>query len=146
MNTLLGKTNKPSLPSVNDFQQLPRIFSDFFKNKILSIRNSFLCVAVYWHRKKKKKKKKQQQKTTTTDCQLTFSGTPVLSFTPVSEQFVEKIILQTVPKTSLLGPIRRLNFSTKRLKFFSRQSPTFSTNHSHQALFPLNSKQQSPAY
>ena len=29
------------------------------------------------------------------------------------------------------------------LKFFSRQSATFSTNHSHQALFPLNSKQQS---
>ena len=25
------------------------------------------------------------------------------------------------------------------LKFFSRQSATFSTNHSHQALFPLNS-------
>ena len=39
------------------------------------------------------------------DCQLTFSGAPFLSFTPVSEQFVEKIILQTVPKTSLLGPI-----------------------------------------
>ena len=89
MTTLLGKTNKPYLSSVNDFQQLPRIFSDFFKNKILFIRNSFSCVA---------QKKKN-------DCQLTFSGTPVLSFTPVSELFVEKIILQTVPKTSVLYPI-----------------------------------------
>ena len=88
MTTLLGKTNKPSLPSVYDFQELPRIFSDSFKNKILSFRNSFSCVA--------------QKKN---DCQLTFSGTPFLSFTPVSEQFVEKIILQTVPKTSLLDPI-----------------------------------------
>ena len=37
MTTLLGIANKPSLPSVYDFQELPRIFSDFFKNKILSI-------------------------------------------------------------------------------------------------------------
>jgi len=39
------------------------------------------------------------------DCQLTFSDTPFLSFTPASEQFVEKIIVETVPKTSLLDPM-----------------------------------------
>ena len=88
MTTFLGKTNNPSLLSVRDFQQLPRIFSDFFKNKVLSARNSFSPVT---------------QKND--DCRPTFSGTPFLSFTPVSEQFVKKIILQTVPKTSVLGPI-----------------------------------------
>ena len=46
MTTLLGKKSKPSLPSVHDdLQQLPSIFSDFFKQRIISIRNSFSCVA-----------------------------------------------------------------------------------------------------
>ena len=88
MTTFLGKTNKPSLLSVRDFQQLPRIFSDFFKNKVLSTRNSFSPVT---------------QKND--DCRPTFTGTPFLSFTPVSEQFVKKIILQTVSKTSVLDQI-----------------------------------------
>ena len=39
------------------------------------------------------------------DSQFAFSGTLYFCFTPVSEQFVEKIILQTVPKTSVLDPM-----------------------------------------
>ena len=46
MTTLLGKINKPCLPSVHDFQQLPRIFGDFFENKTLSIETAFRV----WHR------------------------------------------------------------------------------------------------
>ena len=89
MTTILGKTNKPSPPSVSDFQQLPHIFGDLFKNKILSFQKSFSCVP-------------QKEKI---DYQLTFSGTPVFSFTPVSEQFLQKIILQNIPKISVLDPI-----------------------------------------
>ena len=85
MTTILGKTNKPSPPSVSDFQQLPHIFGDLFKNKILSFQKSFSCVP-------------QKEKI---DYQLTFSGTPVFSFTPVSEQFLQK----TIPNISVLDPI-----------------------------------------
>ena len=86
--TLLGKTSNPSLPSVYDLKQLPGIFNDFFKNKILSIRSSFSLTLrkIY-------------------DCQSAFSGALFLSFTPVSQEIVEKIMFQTVPKTSLLDPI-----------------------------------------
>ena len=87
MTTLLGKTSKPSLPSVYDLKQLPGIFNDFFKHKIISIRSSFSLTA----RK-------------IDDCQSAFSGAPFLSFTPASEEIVETIMLQTVPKTSVLDP------------------------------------------
>ena len=87
MTTLLGKTSKPSLPSVYDLKQLPGIFNDFFKHKIISIRSSFSLTALKID-----------------DCQSAFSGAPFLSFTPASEEIVETIMLQTVPKTSVLDP------------------------------------------
>ena len=87
MTALLGKTSKPSLPSVYDLQQRPGIFEDFFKNKTLSIRGNVSLTA----RK-------------IDDCQSAFSGAPFLSFTPASEEIVETIMLQTVPKTSVLDP------------------------------------------
>ena len=88
MTTLLRKTSKPSPPSVYDLKQLPGIFDDFLKNKILSIRSSFSLTS-----------------RTIDDCQFAFSGAPFLSFTPVSEEIVKKIMLQTVPETSVLDPI-----------------------------------------
>ena len=88
MTALLGKTSKPSLPSVYDLQQLPGIFKDLFKNKILSIQSSFSLTA----RK-------------IDDCQSAFSGAPFLFYTPVSQEIVKKIVLQTVPKTCLPDPI-----------------------------------------
>ena len=88
MTTLLGKTSNPSLPSVYDLKQLPGIFNDLFKNEILSIRSSFSLRA-----------------RNIDDCQSAFSGAPFLSFIPVYEEIVETIMLQTVPKTSVLNPV-----------------------------------------
>ena len=88
MTTLLGKTTKPTLPSVHDLQQLSNIFSDFFKHQIISTRSSF---------------SRMVQKIDA--CQLAFSGTPFVSFTPVSEQQLKKIILQTAPNTSVFDLI-----------------------------------------
>ena len=125
MPTLLGNTNKRFLPSVHDFRQPPNIFSDFFKNKVLSLPNGFSRVA---------------QKNN--DCQLTFSGTPFLSYPQFLNSLLKRLSFKLPARLPCL--IRyQLNLSTKPLKFFSRQSPTFLTNHSHLALFPLTSKQQS---
>ena len=52
MTTLLGKTTKPTVPSVHDLQQLPNIFSDFFKHKILYLKqliNQYLSARMLWH-------------------------------------------------------------------------------------------------
>ena len=50
MATLLSKTNKSSLPSAYDLQQLPGIFNGFFKNKKLYVKRAFRL----WHTHKKK--------------------------------------------------------------------------------------------
>lgn len=94
------QTNKQTASSVHDFQPLPVIFSDIFKNKIPSIGSSFSRVA----RKNN-------------DCQLAFSGAPFLSFTAVSEEYylLKILYFKLSPRHPWL--IRsQVKFSTKTLK------------------------------
>eukprot|EP00745_Piridium_sociabile_P012062 TRINITY_DN18726_c0_g1_i1.p1 TRINITY_DN18726_c0_g1~~TRINITY_DN18726_c0_g1_i1.p1 ORF type:complete len:1158 (-),score=142.61 TRINITY_DN18726_c0_g1_i1:196-3669(-) len=88
MSSLLGKTKKVSLPTVSDINVLPNMFADFFRNKILMIRNSFPSVSQ-----------------SVTSNSVSFSGTPLVEFTPVSEDFVRKTILRTAPKSCELDPL-----------------------------------------
>eukprot|EP00745_Piridium_sociabile_P014216 TRINITY_DN20961_c0_g1_i1.p1 TRINITY_DN20961_c0_g1~~TRINITY_DN20961_c0_g1_i1.p1 ORF type:complete len:306 (-),score=34.33 TRINITY_DN20961_c0_g1_i1:857-1774(-) len=87
MSSLLGKTKTVTLPTVSDVTLLPNMFADFFRDKILAIRTSLYSA--------------QQSK----DSFQAFSGTPLLAFSPVSEDFVKKVILQTTPKTCELDPM-----------------------------------------
>ena len=126
MTTLWDKNkSSSSLPSVYDLQ-LARTFSYFFlKQNHLHSKQLFVCgteekrlsARIFWH--------------------------PIsLLYTSFWTICLKRLSFRLSPRLPCL--IRfQLNFSTKPLKSFSRQSPTFSMNHSHEALFPLNSKQQS---
>ena len=63
------------------------MFADFFHNKILAIRTSL-------HSAPQLQNSSQP-----------FSGTPLSTFSPVSEDFVKKVIYQTTPKTCELDPM-----------------------------------------
>jgi len=87
MSHLLGKTKQVSLPSVSDIKTLPNMFADFFRNKILTIRNCFPSTS-------------QSHNTLPP-----FSGTPLSAFDSVTEDVVRKIIMQTTPNTCELDPM-----------------------------------------
>ena len=86
---LLGKTKCVSLPSIPDIKALPGLFSDFFKQKIAAIRNSF----------------PQAPQNTGLHSPPPFSGTALTDFSPVSEDLVRKVILQAPPKSCELDPL-----------------------------------------
>ena len=118
MTTLLGKTNPLFLLFMifNNLHASPVTFSKFF-----STLNSFWRVA---HKNK--------------DCHLTFCGTPFLSFTPVFEQFVKKIIRQSVPKTSELDPIpTKLLYTTLQVLLDNHQHSQRMTHIRHCSLKTL---------
>ena len=82
-NELLGKSKTSSLP--NSVSDLPEEFSNYFEEKIVRIRDKFEC-----H-----------------DCVLiekTFKGIPFDNFTPVTEDFVQSLILKAPKKSCELDP------------------------------------------
>ena len=108
-NAILGKKNSTPLPSSLDSDDIPQAFSEYFTNKIITIRNSFPPL----------------NPTVAMD-KTTYSGKLLQTFTPVTEQFVSEILQKTVPNHAILIPFLQ-NCCTKTLMFSSLQSPTSST-------------------
>ena len=87
VNTILGKSRSSPLPSTFDSDDLPNVFSDYFTEKIRSIRNNF-------------------PSPNPTACPDTsFAGNPLLTFEPVTDEFVLKIINSASAKSCELDPI-----------------------------------------
>ena len=86
-NTILGQNRSSLLPSRFDSDDLPNVFSDYFTEKIRTIRNNF-------------------PPPNPTACPDTsFAGNPLLTFEPVTDEFVLKIINSTSAKSCELDPI-----------------------------------------
>ena len=88
MNDLLGSSKDSPLPTTFTDQELPSVFSSFFSTKIDNLR-----------------KKLDATPSQPTLSDPSFSGTPLSSFTPVSQQEVDKIIKSMSLKTCELDPI-----------------------------------------
>ena len=86
-NTILGKSRSSPLPSKFDSDDLPNVFSDYFTEKIRTIRSSF-------------------PPPNPTACPDTsFAGIPLLTFESVTNEFVLKIINSVSAKSCELDPI-----------------------------------------
>ena len=86
-NTILGKSRSSPLPSTFDSDDLPNVFSDYFTEKIRSIRKNF-------------------PPPNPTACPDTsFAGNPLLTFEPVTDEFVLKIFNSASAKSCELYPI-----------------------------------------
>ena len=86
-NTILGKSRSSPLPSTFDSDDLPNVFSDYFTEKIRTIRNNFPPPNL-------------------TACPDTsFAGNPLLTFESVTDEFVLKIINSASAKSCELDPI-----------------------------------------
>ena len=86
-NTILGKRKSSPLPSTFDSDDLLNVFSDYFTEKIRTIRNNF-------------------PPPNPTACPDTsFTGNPLLTFEPVTDEFVLKIINSASAKSCELDPI-----------------------------------------
>ena len=86
-NTILGKSRSSPLPSTFDSDGLPNVFSDYFTEKIRTIRNNF-------------------PPPNPTACPDTsFAGNPLLTFESVTDEFVLKIINSASAKSCELDPI-----------------------------------------
>ena len=86
-NTILGKSRSSPLPSTFDSDDLPNVFSDYFTEKIRTIRNNF-------------------PPPNPTACPDTsFAGNPLLTFESVTDEFVLKIISSASAKSCELDPI-----------------------------------------
>ena len=86
-NTILSKIRSSSLPSTFDSDDLPNVFSGYFTEKIRTIRNNL-------------------PPPNPTACPHTsFAGNPLLTFEPVTDEFVLKIINSASAKSCQLHPI-----------------------------------------
>ena len=86
-NTILGKSRSSPLPSTFDSDDLPNVFSDYFTEKIRTVRNNF-------------------PPPNPTACPDTsFAGNPLLTFESVTDGFVLKIINSAFAKACELDPI-----------------------------------------
>ena len=84
---MLGKSRSSPLPSTFDSDDLPNVFSDYFTEKIRNVRNN--CPPP-----------------NPTACPDTsFAGNPLLTFEPVTDEFVLKIINSAYAKSYELDPI-----------------------------------------
>ena len=88
LNSIMGKERTVSLPSDCNPENLPNIFSKFFSEKILNLRNSF-----------------PQSEEILQQSVISYPGSFLDSFTPVSESFVRDILKNTAPKSCELDPI-----------------------------------------
>ena len=80
-NAILGKKNSTPLPSSLDSDDIPQAFSEYFTNKIITIRNSFPPL-----------------NSTVAMDKTTYSGKLLQTFTPVTEQFVSEIFPEDCPQ------------------------------------------------
>ena len=87
VTSMLGKTVNVFMPSTHEPSQLPGLFSQFFTDKIETIRNAFSLSP------------------DTSDVSAVFTGTALCEFSPVSEQFVHNIITQSIKTSCDLDPI-----------------------------------------
>ena len=86
-DTILGKSRSSPLPSTFDSDDLPNVFSDYFTEKIRTIRKIF-------------------PPPNPAACPGTsFAGNPLLTFEPVTDEFVFKIINSASAKSCELDPI-----------------------------------------
>ena len=85
-NFLLGKKKTSPVPSNVDPTSLPSVFSDYFADKILTIRSHF-------------------PPSDHSDESVVYSGKHFESFSPVSEQTVLEILKETAAKSCELDPI-----------------------------------------
>ena len=86
-NTILGKSRSSPHPSTFDSDDLPNVFSDYFTEKIRTIRNNF-------------------PPPNPTACpDISFAGNPLLTFESVTDEFVLKIINSAYTKSCELDPI-----------------------------------------
>ena len=86
-NTILGKSRSSPLPSIFDSDDLPNVFSDYFTEKIRTIRNTF-------------------PPPSPTACpDTTFAGNPLLAFESLTDEYVLKIINSASAKSCELDPI-----------------------------------------
>ena len=86
-NTILGKSRSSPLPSTFNSDDLPNVFSDYFTEKICTIRNNF-------------------PPPNPTACPDTsFAGNPLLTFESVTDEFVLKIINSASTKPCELDPV-----------------------------------------
>ena len=92
VNTILGKNSSSPLPSTFDSDDFPNVFSDYFTEKICTIRNNFLP-------------------SNPTACPANhFAGNPLLTFEPVTDEFVLKMINSAPVKSCELDPIPTTHF------------------------------------
>jgi exonuclease III len=86
MNQILGKTKAAVYPSNIEPSKLPDLFLNFFRDKIVTIRNAFAlpCPSGFTS---------------------TYSGPTLSKFEPVTSQFVKKILQKTAKKSCELDPI-----------------------------------------
>ena len=86
-NTVFGKSRSSPLPSIFDSDDLPNVFFDYSTEKICTIRNNF-------------------PPPNPTACPNTsFAGNPLLTFEPVTNEVVLKIINSASAKSYELDPI-----------------------------------------
>ena len=86
-SNMLGKTTDSALPSTHSLSQLPGLFSDYFNQKILTIRNGFSSPA------------------DNSDESVAFTGIPLCRFPPVSETVVRKLITESAKASCDLDPL-----------------------------------------
>ena len=86
-NTILGKSRSAPLPSTFDSDDLPNVFSDYFTEKIRTIRNNF------------------PPPNPTAGPDTSFAGNPLITFESVTDGFVLKIIYSASAKSCELDPI-----------------------------------------
>jgi hypothetical protein len=84
---MMGKAMNVILPSTHELSELPAVFSDFFFEKIVLIRNSFPPSA------------------DVTDCSVAYNGSPFCQFSPVSEQFVRELTMKSAKTFCDIDPI-----------------------------------------
>ncbi|WP_419591906.1 hypothetical protein, partial [Thiolapillus sp.] len=84
---MLGKNFSSPLPSAFDSDDLPTVFSEYFTEKIRTIRNNF------------------PPPNPTVSSDASFTGDPLQTFDPVTDDFVLKIIKSTPAKSCELDPI-----------------------------------------
>ena len=86
-NSMLGKHFSSPPPSAFDSDDLPIVFSEYFTEKIRTIRNNF------------------PSPNPTVSSDASFTGDPLQTFDPVTDDFVLKIIKSTPAKSCELDPI-----------------------------------------
>ena len=88
-NNILARTKQVHLPTMYPLSSLPEMFSNYFSDKIMIIRNEL-----------------DSQSVSALPAQTdSFSGITLSTFEPVTEVMVKHVIMKSAPKTCYLDPI-----------------------------------------